>query len=225
MSQESFDRADQLEEAGRLGEALAQWRELTASSPTWNAMLRLGGCAKKLGRIEEAEQAFRRALEINPRSSLALLYLGMLAMDRRDYESAKEYLERAAAIKEHPSILTLLGVTLHHLQNDIGAEEAYRRAIRLDPSYEEAYFNLAVILRNTRPSDAEALFRRGLELDPDYAKAHRELGWLLYKHGSIPEAEFHLKRAIELSPDDAWAHRYLGSYRARTLLPGIGEEL
>jgi tetratricopeptide (TPR) repeat protein len=212
MSQELFDRAVQLEEAGKLEEALVQWRELAASNPTRNVMLRLGGCAKKLGRIEEAEQAFTRASEIDPRSALALTHLGILAKNRGDYESAKGYLERALAIEESPCILSLLGVTLRHFHNDIGAEGAYRRAIQLDPKYEEAYFNLGVLLRKSRPSEAHSLFRRSLELDPDYGAAHRELGWWLHRNGSSPEADFHLRRAVELSPDDQWAHIYLGTY-------------
>jgi len=112
MSQELFDRAIQLEEAGQLEEALVLWRELAASSQTRNAFLRLGGCAKELRRLNEAEQAFKRAVEIDARSALALTSLGLLAMNRGDYESAKGYLERALAIKEHPIILTLLGSTM-----------------------------------------------------------------------------------------------------------------
>jgi tetratricopeptide (TPR) repeat protein len=162
--------------------------------------------------VDEAQQAFTRAVEIKPRSPLALTYLGMLAMDRGDYESAKGYLERSRDIEESPCVLSLLGRTLDHLQDDLDAEEAYRRAIRLDPNYDEAYFNLGGILRESRPWEAQALLRRGLELDPDYAPAHREFGWLLHRHGSSEEAEFHLRRAVELLPDDAWAHIYLGTY-------------
>jgi protein O-GlcNAc transferase len=105
------------------------------------------------------------------------------------------------------------------------AEEAYRRAIQLDSKYEEAYFNLCVLLQYDRPSEAEALLRRALELDPDYAKAHRQLGWLLHdrkdrrgghrrrgRRGTAAEAEGHFRRAIELEPGDAWTHIYLGSY-------------
>jgi tetratricopeptide (TPR) repeat protein len=212
MSQTLFTEADRLEEDGQAEHALAAWRELAASSPTRNVFLRLGGCAKDLGRIDEAERAFTRALEIDDRSWLALAELGILAIDRRDYEAAEGYLKRACAVEADPPRLTLLGVALNKLGKKLAAEAAYRRAIHLDSNYEEAHYNLGVLLRSDRPSEAETLFRKALELDPVYSCAHRELGWLLHKRGADAESEGHLRKAIELDPGDAWAHIYLGSH-------------
>ncbi len=106
----------------------------------------------------------------------------------------------------------MLGVALCALGRDSEAEECYRTAICLDSTYEEAYFNLGVLLRDDRPSQAQVLFEKALEFDADYAAAHRELGWVLHASGSDKETEGHLRRAVELDPDDAWAHIYVGSY-------------
>jgi superkiller protein 3 len=212
MSQELFDEAIRLEENGEEVGALSVWRELAISNPTRNVFLRLASCAKGLGLIDEAERAFVRALEIDNRSAPALLGLGILAINRRDYEAAEGYLKRARAVEECPSTLSILGVALRNLGKDLEAEEAYRRAIYLDSQYEEAYYNLGVLLRDERPSEARTLFRKALELDPDYAAAHRELGWALHKRRTDAEAKGHLRKAVELEPDDAWAHIYLGSY-------------
>ena len=65
MSQEQFDEADRMEEAGQGERALAAWRDLATSSPTRNAFLRLANCAEKLGLSAEAEQAFNEALKID----------------------------------------------------------------------------------------------------------------------------------------------------------------
>jgi tetratricopeptide (TPR) repeat protein len=212
MSQELFDEADRLEEGGQTERALAVWKVLAASGPTRNVFLRLAGCAQKLGLIDDAHAAFTKALEIDDHSARALAGLGLLAIDSQNYGAAEDYLKRACAVEENPGTFTLLGVTLRNLERDLDAEEAYRSAIRIDPKYEEAYFNLGVLLRDDRPSEAQTLFRKALELDPDYASAHRELGWVLSRRGADPETEGHLRRAIELEPDDAWAHIYLGSY-------------
>ena len=139
--------------------------------------------------------------------------MGLLAIERRDFAAAEGYLQRACAVKELAVSFTLLGFVLTRQGRPLEAEEAYRQAIRFDAKYEEAYFNLGVLLRKNRSPEAQALFRKALELDPNYAVAHRELGWALIKPGTHDEqAEGHLRKAIELEPRDAWAHIYLGTY-------------
>jgi tetratricopeptide (TPR) repeat protein len=222
---ELFDEAVRLEEV-QPERALAAWQELATSNPTLSIFMRLARCAQNLGLTDEAEQSFKKALRIDGRTVLALTGLGMLAIDRRDYQAAEDYFERACALEEDsadsrdrlPIWLTFLGVALRNVGKNLEAEEAYRRAIRIDSKYEEAYFNLAVLLANDRPSEAKALLRRALELDPDYAVAHGELGWVLHRrrrHGRPrrnAEVEGHFRRAIELAPNDAWAHICLGTY-------------
>src|SRR5436190_14511645 len=98
MSQALFDEAMRLEENGQGERALAAWRELATSSPTRNVFLRLAGCAKQLGIIDEAEGAFTSALELDDRSAPALAGLGILAIDRGDYQGAEDYLRRACTV-------------------------------------------------------------------------------------------------------------------------------
>ncbi len=209
--QELFNEARRLEDEGEFQPALSAWHQLAATNPTRNVFLRLAGLTKELGLLDDAEQAFKRALEIDPRSAIALKGLGILAGDRRDHEAAEGYLRRACQIEDDPGGLSLLGVALIRRGKCLEAEEAYRRAIGIDPTYEEAYYNLGVLLKHDRPSEAQMLFRRALELDPFWACAYRELGYVLVKRGAHREAEGHLLKAVELDPNDAWAHIYLGT--------------
>ncbi len=212
MSQELFDEAIRLEEEGQLERALGVWRQLAETNPSRNVFLRIANITEDLGLLDDAEQALNQALKIDGRSALALMGLGSLAIDRRDYETAANYLKRAREIKEDPAVLSMLGVALRNSGKILDAEEAYRRAIHIDPKFEEAYYNLGVLLKRDRPSEAQRLFRTALELDPAYACAYRELGHVLIKPGTNPEGESHLRKAIQLDPADVWAHIYLGSY-------------
>jgi tetratricopeptide (TPR) repeat protein len=212
MSQELFDEAVRLENEGLNQQALEVWRRLAETNPTHNGFLRLARLTQELGLSAEAETAFKRALEIKPNSILALGPLGILAIQRAEWETAVNYLRRACAIEDDATALSLLGVALRNSGKEVEAEEAHRRAIRIDPNYEEAYYNLGVVLKFDRPSEAETMFRKALELDPDFAAAHRELGFVLMARGTSAEAGKHLRRALELSPRDAWARIYLGNY-------------
>ena len=211
MSQELFDEADRLEGYGQHDRALAIWMRLAETKPTRNVLLRLGRLMHSLGMAADAERTFQRALEIDGRLGEALRALGLLAIEQSDYETAVLYLQRDREIREDPGGLCLLGVSLKNTARAVEAEEAYRSAIRIDPNYEEAHYNLGVLLRDNRPSEAQKHLQRALELDPFYAPAHRELGFLLVGGGLHAEAENHLRRAVELGPEDIWAHIYLGA--------------
>lgn len=212
MSQALFDEAVRLEEQGQYERALAIWRQLAEIEPTRNLFLRLGRITQSLGLTDDAERAFKGALEIDGRSAIALRSLGIIALHRSDYEAAAGYLKQAREIEEDPGGLSLLGVALRNTGKDLEAEEAYRSAIRIDPNYEEAHYNLGVLLRDDRPSEAQSHLRKALDLDPVFGPAHRELGFVLMRRGTNPETERHLRKAVELAPDDVWAHIYLGAY-------------
>src|ERR1035438_4402835 len=100
VSQDLFDKALHLEEEGQLECAFEVWRELASTSATRNVFLRYGGAAKELGLLDEAQEAFRRALEIDDLSAPALTQLGIIALGRHDYNTAEGYLRRACAAEE-----------------------------------------------------------------------------------------------------------------------------
>jgi tetratricopeptide (TPR) repeat protein len=62
---ELFAEADRLEEIGDQQGALLVWRELAERFPDPGALCRLGGLAKELGEIEEAENALWRAIKLD----------------------------------------------------------------------------------------------------------------------------------------------------------------
>src|ERR1700722_15163064 len=137
MSQERFDEADRLNEEGQKERALEIWRQIAIEQPTRNVFLRIGAVSKDLGLMDEAEAAFKRALEIDGRSTMALKQLGILGIRRCEFESAAGYLKRARESKEDPGGLSLLGVALRNSGRALEAEEALRSAIRIDAKYEE----------------------------------------------------------------------------------------
>ena len=83
------------------------------------------------------------------------------------------------------------------------AEQAFRTALRIDPSFVPAYVNLADVFRLAgRDPEGEAVLREGLELAPEAAALHHALGLLLVRLQRTGEALGELERAATLAPDE-----------------------
>lgn len=86
--------------------------------------------------------------------------------------------------------------------NDLdGAEQAFARALELQPGYANAMLGLAeVAARRNRLDDAATLIRDAVKADAGNAHAHASLGRLQAMRRRFTEAEFSLKKAADLDP-------------------------
>src|SRR4051812_25599147 len=68
--------------------------------------------------------------------------------------------------------------------------EMYRKALELDPNYQDALHGLGMALHNRdRIDDAIVTARRLIEIDPDDILAHTSLSMFYQAQGKIEEAE------------------------------------
>jgi len=213
-----FDRARQLEDDGDTQQALETWRHLAAVHPDGAVYCRLARLARKLGLTSEAKDAFERAIGANRRLPVAYIGLASILIDEGYVQKADALLSDVLALEESALAYCLRGVARRELGNDEAAKD-FKRAIEIDPSYEESYFNYGMLIRDTDTEHAEKLFRLALQHSPDYADAHRELGWLLSKSLHSADAAYHLRSATSLDKTDAWAYVYLGNHLWRNAEP------
>src|SRR5207244_536122 len=69
---------------------------------------------------------------------------------------------------------------LFFYEDDEQATACLREALKLEPDYEEAHYNLGCCLARLQDLPlAEHHFRRAIAIDPEYAPAFAELGRLL----------------------------------------------
>ena len=108
------------------------------------AMTNLGLLREKAGDVVEAEALYRRAIIRLPAEPQAYFNLGVLLLNARRFVEA-EAVQRAVLVlaPESPPAWSGLGVLLSCLHRHDEARACYLTALRLDPGYAKARFNLS----------------------------------------------------------------------------------
>jgi tetratricopeptide (TPR) repeat protein len=187
---------------------------LVAKSDPWAAGQQvLGELALQANKLDIAEKAFHRELEINPQSTTALYGMAEVQQGRGQYDLAGASFERfAAAEPSNAPVQVKLG-GLAEIKNDWGrAISHYETALKLNPNDAIAKNNLAWLYAEHGGSIAVALrlaqeSRSALPKDPHVADT---LGWLLVKIGSANSAVPYLRECIAAFPANPAYHYHLG---------------
>jgi tetratricopeptide (TPR) repeat protein len=111
------------------------------------------GCDLETHEREEARDAYRRALELDPRHPDAHLNLGRLLHEMGEVKSANAHYRLAMSARPRDVIAAFnLGVSLQDLGRPLDAIRAYNQAITWDPQCADAHFNLSQLYETTGKS-------------------------------------------------------------------------
>jgi tetratricopeptide (TPR) repeat protein len=169
------------------------------------------------GRLDKAEEGYRRFLRSHPNDPNCLHLFGILLSQQEQHDRAIEYLQRAAAAYPiSPRVHLNLGMAYRGAARLAEARACFEEAIRLDPSYSDAFNNLGTIfqLEGDLPT-AVRHFRQAVKLDPEYRTAQENLAKCL-AHMDKPKAALEQYRVVlGLDPNNAEAHFQIGSLYQR----------
>jgi eukaryotic-like serine/threonine-protein kinase len=127
----------------------------------------------------EAEQQFRKALELNDKYYDALTGLGWVLQDQADllqdnvrFEEAVDTLQKSVRIKDEQSNAhSALGWSYYGLQQYDRAEQAFQRAIELKSDYADAFYGLGRALEEQGKTDeARVAYQSGADNGSSSAK-------------------------------------------------------
>jgi tetratricopeptide (TPR) repeat protein len=197
--------AKALEQAFSLGTSAGAWNEQGVLLVTTNASL------------AEAENAYRKAIELDPADARPWFNLGHLLSDQPNRLDEAETAYRKA-IELDPADARPwfnLGHLLSDRPNRLDeAETAYRKAIEIDQADARSWSNLGVLLSNQpdRLDEAETAYHKAIEIDQASARSWFNLGILLSNQPDrLNEAETAYGKAIELDKADAGPWNNLGA--------------
>jgi tetratricopeptide (TPR) repeat protein len=209
-----FEAAIQAEEAGNSDKALRLYEQASLMAPTRpHPRLRL---AFLLYHEREWKHAIRVARQLTkrwPRVGPAYVLIARSYAELGRWKMAERFYRQGLAIKQEPWIWVLLGWALDRLKRHDEAEECLRKALKVDPDYDEAHYNLGYIYSGKgKFALAEKHLKRAIEIDPKYVLAYRELGSLLLRQKDrTKEAITLLRRALDYNPNDQWSRAHLAN--------------
>jgi tetratricopeptide (TPR) repeat protein len=206
-----------LQELGRPEEALLLFERHRRMAPSeFGTLNRIGQCLIELGRLKEAETAFRERLA--RQDDGAAHYNLALALHRggRFSEAIPHYLLAIEKTPHDAAPHNNLAVGFASRGDVRPAIEHYRRAIAIQADSADAHANLGALLAQ-HGMLAEALreFREAVSLDPLHANAQYHLGATLARQGQPDAAIEALEQAVASDPRHVEARTSLGAVLAR----------
>jgi len=173
----------------------------------------LGVELRRGGRLAEAVDALRRALDHAPRDAQALNELAHAWRLQGNLDEARG--AASSALEIAPGLAGAwfnLGAVQVAQGETVRGIESYRKALELDPDFAEAWSNLGGALGASGDTSGEiGAYQRAVRIDPQLAPVWSNLGNALLEAGEIKDALSACKRAVELAPEFAAAWSNLGN--------------
>jgi len=192
------------------------------------------------GRLNDAEQLFKKILQQQPKHIGALNILSVVLTLLEKYSEAERYVQSALKISSSSDATFYnYGLILKALKRPTEALERFSQALSINAAVAETWNNRGTIFNDLkRYDDAVADFNKAISLQPHYSEAFCNLGKSLTELKRYDEAFAAYDKALTLKPDlaEAWLGRgnvsnelkryddALGAYdKALTLKPDLAE--
>jgi tetratricopeptide (TPR) repeat protein len=159
---------------------------------SYRLLVQKGVVLDNLGRVDEAETILESASQLQKDNSVALLSLAIVQTHAGQLQQAESTLQ--AALRDFPDNYYMhyqLGKVLVQLEEagkddptmPARTQQAFKQAIRLNPSFADSYYQLAKLTLRETPAVAERNLVTCLRLNPDHAPAEYMLARLYLSTG------------------------------------------
>ena len=184
------------------------WRDTLAKNPNCSmAHSNLGSLLYDQGRMEEAMEHYRKAVQTDPNNCEALNNLGIALAAQGQFDEAIKDFRQAIRIKPNDcDALDSLGIALATQGQFEAAIENFRKAIQIKPYDCDALDNLGTALASRGQFD-EAIknYRQASQINSNRPQTFLHWGMALGQSGRTREAVVQYREALRLNPSLAGA--------------------
>jgi tetratricopeptide (TPR) repeat protein len=171
----------------------------------------------------DSETLYRKTLERNPRSWLALNNLGVISLERRNWDEAERFFFESLRLNpRYEAALNNCGFVLARRGQLDEAIVYYRRALAIWPEYPDANVNLGnALFAQGKLDDAIGHYAQALRIRPDLVEPHNNMAFALLAQGKPREAIPQFEEALRLHQDSGTALLGLARTLSVSADPGI----
>ncbi|MEK6984121.1 MAG: tetratricopeptide repeat protein [Nanoarchaeota archaeon] len=170
-----------------------------AQNPDASTYFELGVLYKENNNFDESIKSFKKALENNPKHSMAFYELGIIYKQQESFDEAIRNLTESLRIKENSEAFESLGAC--YLKKG-KLKEAYRnlvKAMMLNPNKSTIYNKLGAVLeRNENYESSIQMLEIGIKLNPKNTIGFYNLGVAFDKKRDFGMAIKSYEKAVEL---------------------------
>ena len=192
------------DQSARADLAIEQLREIIRLDPAdSDSALWLARLYRLNGQDGPAEQTLRGILGSDSENANAVELLAQLLLDQNKLTEAVPLLEQALSQRPNGNLYNQLGDAYTRMGDLPGAEQAYRRAVQLEPDRVRHIRGLAQSLfGQERYQEALAEYQRMVELRPDNADTYLRMAVIYRRMQRLEDAERQILLAKQRAPGD-----------------------
>jgi len=216
----NLDRPYTQEELDKAQESLAQAILLRNNAPDQpEPYILLGQLYTVMQQPDKALSNLREAVRIAPDNEFAHMRLGTLLEQQGQDQEALAELDEAIRLKpDYKWAYLWKGVLLgEKMEKWPEARSLYQQAIKIDPRFDLAYYNLGWSYVKAEPADyaeARKQFEQAIRIRPSYKEAFYGLGMMYGYQNEYGVAENYLSKAVSLDDNFLTGWKWRGVVRA-----------
>jgi tetratricopeptide (TPR) repeat protein len=166
---------------------------------------------QQAGKLDMAEELYRKVLDLQSGNIHALNLLGMLCVNSFRPAEAAVFLQRAVKKEPgNPQTLSNLALAYKDQGKFKRAAHHFQKSISIDSGNPVVHNNLGNVYRELeQPAEAVNCFEKALNLAPDYGVCWSNMAAALQENDQLEPATRAVDRALQLDPDlaQAWNNR------------------
>jgi tetratricopeptide (TPR) repeat protein len=185
-----------------VAKAIAEFSEVHRLDPAdMESALWLARLFRLHNQPEKAEEVLRAMIKTDPDNDAAMEQLTQLLLDQNKSDEAIQLLQSVTSHSPSPVLYDLLGDAYTQTKDYSKAEEAYRKAVALDPSELTHLRGLGqTLLSEEKYPEALSVYQKLADVMPDDADVYLRIAQIYRELHQLDKAEENLVKARQYAP-------------------------